>query len=100
MSIRNKKHIEQLLKTFCDWSEYDSTQLKNYFVFDDKERGGVITLMKAEGRWSIHGKGEGYSDPAETILPEEDVKKLLWNHRAAVNRAIKALHGNKQPIVS
>ncbi|MFV8827335.1 hypothetical protein [Alkalihalobacterium sp. APHAB7] len=100
MSIRNKMHIERLLKSFCDWSEYDTIQLKHYFVFDDKVRGGMITLMKSEGCWSIHGKGEKYCDLSETILDEDDVKKLLWKHRAAVNRAIKELQENKQLILN
>ncbi|MEB1806201.1 MAG: hypothetical protein LPK26_02660 [Bacillaceae bacterium] len=100
MSIRNKMHIERLLESFCDWAEYDSIQFKNYFVFDDKERGGMITLMKAGDRWSIHGKGDKYCDLAETILEDDDVKKLLWKHRAAVNRSIKELQENKQLILN
>ncbi|OLO40628.1 hypothetical protein BTR23_06495 [Alkalihalophilus pseudofirmus] len=100
MSIRSKLHIEQLLQSFSKWSEYDAVHLKYYFIFDDKERGGIITLMNKDGRWSIHGKGESYCDHEETLLQIDDVKKLIWNHRAAVNRAIKAIHGDKQLIVS
>ncbi|WP_216828343.1 hypothetical protein [Alkalihalobacterium elongatum] len=100
MSIRNKMHIERLLLSFCDWADYDSILYKNYFVFDDKERGGIITLMKTNGRWSIHRKGEEYCDPEETVLEGDAVKKLLWNHRAAVNRSIKALQEKKQMVLN
>ncbi|WP_035179803.1 hypothetical protein [Alkalihalobacterium bogoriense] len=94
--ISKRVHIEQFLTSFSEFASFDSQGHKYYFVFHDRERGGQLTLMNTNGNWSIHGKGDKYSDIAETFLAVEEVLPLLWKHRAAVNHAIKEIRTKDQ----
>lgn len=87
--IRKKDHMKQFLESFVAIAEFDAAKEKHYFVFDDKDRGGHITLMNTKGIWSIHGKGDTYCDDDETYLEREIVFGVVWKHRAAINRALK-----------
>ncbi|WP_078555297.1 hypothetical protein [Bacillus alkalicellulosilyticus] len=99
LTISKKLHIEQFLSSFTQFANFDSPQNKYYFVFEDRDRGGQMTLMNTFGVWSIHGKGENYSDLNETLLKEEEVITLVWKHRGAVNRAIKSIQDHKELVL-
>ncbi|HZG75630.1 MAG TPA: hypothetical protein VEZ72_07200 [Paenibacillus sp.] len=87
--IRSKLDAESFVETFEGRAAWDEAGGKRYFVFADRERGGVWTLMRyADGAWTIHGRGESYCDEGETPLAAEEVAAFVWKHRAAVNRAI------------
>ena len=87
--IRKKDHMKRFLESFVAIAEFDALKEKHYFVFDDKDRGGHMTLMNTKGNWSIHGKGDTYCDPDESFLEEDHVLPIVWKHRAAINRALK-----------
>lgn len=87
--IRSKLDAASFLETFADRSARDEAGGKRYFVFADRERGGVWTLMQyGDGAWTIHGRGETYCDVGETPLTTAEACAFVWKHRAAVNRAI------------
>lgn len=81
--------MKEFIESFIRIAEFDLAKEKHYFVFDDKDRGGHLTLMNTKGMWSIHGKGEAYCDIDETFLEIENVYSLVWKHRAAINRVLK-----------
>jgi len=87
--IRSKRDAESFMEQFEAKADWDEAGGKRYFVFADRERGGVWTLMRyADGAWTIHGRGETYCDEGETPLTAEEAAAFVWKHRAAVNRAI------------
>ena len=86
--IRSKKDAERFLEQFEETAYWDEAGGKRYFVFEDRERGGIWTLMRyADGSWTIHGKGDGYCDEGETPLTQEEACSFVWKHRAAIHRA-------------
>ncbi|HZG55915.1 hypothetical protein [Paenibacillus sp.] len=86
--IRSKKDAELFLERFEELSAWDETGGKRYFVFADRERGGIWTLMRYEdGAFTVHGKGETYCDEGETPLSAQEAIAFVWKHRSAVNRA-------------
>lgn len=90
LTIKSKKDITAFLEQFANIASYDEAGQKHYFVFDEKKRGGQCTLMKtADGCWTTHEKGEDYCDPDEVEQSEEEVVKLIWNNRGAVNRVLR-----------
>lgn len=89
MIIRSSNDIEVFLTDFTRFATYDSSKNIYYFVFQDKERGGQLTIMQSENEWSFHGLGEGYCDPEETKLTVEESHKFIWLHRKAINKSIK-----------
>ncbi|MFC4320427.1 hypothetical protein [Litchfieldia salsa] len=89
MIIRSSSDIEMFMKDFNRFAAYDSSKNIYYFVFQDKERGGQLTLMQSENQWLYHGLGEGYCDPKETALTVEENQKFVWLHRKAINKSIK-----------
>ncbi|HHY22048.1 MAG TPA: hypothetical protein GX525_09280 [Bacilli bacterium] len=88
--IRKKIDISKLMMQFADFAQFDHEKEKYYFVFEDRKRNGQWTLMNKDGEWTIHGKGEHYSDIDEKRLSEEDVLSFVWGNRGAVNEVIKA----------
>ncbi|MFB5663952.1 hypothetical protein [Alteribacillus sp. HJP-4] len=95
--LKRKADIEVWLNEFVQTADYDETGNKYYFVFADKFRGGMWTLMNTNGQWSLHGKGEAYCDNEEVFIQKDEAVTFLWKHRAAVNKARSELK-NKQPV--
>ena len=87
--IRKKIDISKLMMQFADFAQYDIEKEKYYFVFDDRKRNGQWTLMNKDGEWTVHGKGEHYSDITEKILSDKEVLSFVWRNRGAVNEVIK-----------
>lgn len=88
--IRSKKDIEELLLNFKKVANYDPTGEKHYIVFNDNDRNGQWTVMKYdEATYSVHGKGESYCDKEETFVSIEDLQKMLWENRKAVNKLVR-----------
>lgn len=89
MIFKSKKDIENWLTIFKDYASFDGD--KHYFVFDDKDRGGVLTLMLYEdGRFTLHGRGEAYCDDAENEIDNDDLVSFLWKNRKSVHEILKA----------
>lgn len=89
--IRSKKDVKQFLESFEETAAWDGEVGKRYFVFEDRERGGIWTLMRyADGTFTVHGKGESYCDEGEAALSAEEAVGFLWKHRSAINRAAGA----------
>ncbi|OCA84101.1 hypothetical protein A8F94_15355 [Bacillus sp. FJAT-27225] len=90
-SIVYKRDIENFLNGFSDLADYDFVGKKHYLVFEDSIRNGSWTLMyyEADGKWTIHGKGENYSDEGEKELIKEDLINFIYKNRKYVNREIK-----------
>lgn len=89
MIIRRRLDIQRLLETFTDVASYDEMRKKFYFVFADRNRDGQWTLMNQEGSWSVHGKGEHYTDLCERNLEEEELFTFIWHNRAAINEELR-----------
>lgn len=90
--IKKKLDAIQFLEEFSNFVSYDYERQKYYFVFHDKVRGGQYTLMKKDGRWSIHGKGENYCDEGETMMDDNDrLLNFLWKHRSKINQELKKI---------
>lgn len=89
-SLKSKADVTQLMNQFASISEEDPTLNKRYFILDDRERGGVWTIMLyPDGNWTIHGKGDDYCDEGETAMSPEQLATFLWKNRAAVNKQLK-----------
>lgn len=81
---------KKLLDEFTKIASFDHERQKFYFVFADKERGGQYTLMKKGTQWSIHGKGETYCDPDETMMNNfDELINFVWKHRSRINQVLK-----------
>lgn len=95
-TIRSRKDIESFLTNFNQFADFDATGMKHYFIFDDLDREGLWTLMKyKDDSFSIHGKGKTYCDEEECFLSHEELTKLLWNNRKAVNAVLRELDEEK-----
>lgn len=96
MIIKKKLDAVRLLEEFKDVASYDNENEKHYFVFKDKQRGGKYTLMKKDGRWSIHGKGEDYCDDGETMMDDlDDLLDFIWKHRSKINLSLKEIRDSE-----
>lgn len=87
--IRRKIDISKLMVQFADFAQFDRENEKYYFVFNDRKRNGRWTLMNKHGQWTVHGKGEHYSDIEERSLSADEVLSFVWNNRGAVNEVLK-----------
>lgn len=88
-AIRSKKDAESFLVAFEQAASWDESGRKRYLVLEDRERGGIWTLMSyPDGSWTLHGKGEHYCDEGETTLTVEEACAFVWKQRAAINRAV------------
>ncbi|OEH91955.1 hypothetical protein [Bacillus solimangrovi] len=88
-TIRTRRDIEKFLNEFDRIAQYDVDNQKWYFVFVDYNRSGFWTLMKKDEQWSLHGKGDTYSDIQERLIDREEVYRHLWKCRKAVNEELK-----------
>lgn len=89
--IRNKKDIRLFMEKFDTLTDFDRYGEKHYFVFKDKFKGGIITVMKYPNQaFTFHAKGENYCDEQETLLDETHLVNLLWEHRKHVNESIRS----------
>jgi len=89
--IRKKSEIPMWLEQMERFSGFDKEGKKHYFVFDDKFRDGIITIMKYENKtFTYHGKGEHYCDDSEIGLEEKEWIDFVWEHRKNINQALKA----------
>lgn len=92
VKITSKQDVHQWIEQFSAFSSVDAIGKKRYFVFDDKVRGGRLTLMRyLDEQWTLHGVGDDYCEQAETPMTIEHVCDLVWKHRSAINRAMKSL---------
>lgn len=92
MLIKKKSDIARVLDHFGSIADWDAEGSKHYLVFEDRRRGGQWTFMKyaVGGRFSVHGRGEGYHDREETFFEERAAAEaFLWENRAACNAAIR-----------
>lgn len=89
--IRSKKDAGSFMDQFEEKALLDEAGGKLFFVFADRERGGIWTLMSyRNGGWTVHGKGDAYCDEGETVMTKDEVQNFIWKHRAAINKALQA----------
>jgi hypothetical protein len=92
LNIRTKKDIEKFLNNLQETFEFDQEGEKYFFYFEDKERGGKLTIMNySEDKWTYHGVGEDYCDNEETLAEKKEIIDILWKNRKAVNEKLKNL---------
>ncbi|WP_377889975.1 hypothetical protein [Alkalihalobacillus sp. R86527] len=97
--IKSMREVSALLSDFKKIADYDSTGKKHYIIFEDHVREGHWTVMKYDdGTYSIHGKGETYCDKEERVVSTEELKKMLWENRKAVNKVVR--EANDQALIS
>ena len=90
MIIRKKSDIQEFLGDFKSFASSDNEGEKEYFVFVDKFRKGLMTLMRyPDGTFTCHGKGAGYSDEDEQYLTPIQLQSFVWKHRSAINNKIR-----------
>lgn len=90
--IRSKKDVIQFIQHFEQNAAYDFKGNKFYYVLNDPERGGAVTLMYyPEGHWTFHCRGEGYCDETESQLSEPELPLFIWKHRKSVNQTFENL---------
>ncbi|SEB42609.1 hypothetical protein [Paenibacillus sp. GP183] len=91
MQIKKKVDIEDLLENFSSNADWDASGEKHYIVFTDHKRNGQWTLMNyPDNRFSIHSRGENYSDEDETFFDDRDqLVSFIWDNRSAFNAALK-----------
>lgn len=88
MIFKSKKDIENWLPKFKEYAAFDGE--KHYLVFDDRDRGGIWTLMLYnDGQFTLHGRGDDYCDDTEKEITREELVGFIWKNRKSVHETVK-----------
>ncbi|MBO1515077.1 hypothetical protein [Metabacillus bambusae] len=86
----NYRDIREWLKIFEYKTSYDYDGEKQYFCFDDTEKGGIYTLMKySNGIFTLHSKGENYCEDKEVEINEDELVRFIWKNRKVIHNEFK-----------
>ncbi len=87
MIIKKKADVMHFLENFDYFTKTEG--LKSYFAFDWYHNGTITLIQYPNNSFSYHRKCDLFWDIKE-ISPElKELKKLVWENRKFVNKAIK-----------